>query len=208
MERQSRAESGGGTSTALRDWVRALEATAPIAAQPRRLLCGTSLPKWREPAARLWRSSPRAKAFMTRCRADHTRQPLRALGRAQQLGRGEVVGLMMPNRPGISGDLARADQPLGVVVALLNTQLRDRALAHCPNVVAAKHVIVAADLVEEFRAAAAQLASRPQIWRHGGGGEDSAERHDRAIERFSGAALVAAERGMVTIADRALLIYT
>ncbi len=93
---------------------------------------------------------------------------------------------------------------VGVVVALINTNLRGASLAHCIDVVAPKHVIVAAELSAHLGAATAQLASRPKLWSHGGGGQ----RIDRAVARLSAKPLAASERRAVTIADRALLIYT
>jgi fatty-acyl-CoA synthase len=86
---------------------------------------------------------------------------------------------------------------------LLNTQLRGQSLAHCIDIVAPRHVIVAADLIDAFRSAT--FSSRPKLWSHG---RDDFARIDREIENFSGAPLGAAERRDVTIADRALTIYT
>ena len=114
---------------------------------------------------------------------------------------------MMPNRPeymaiwlGLTG--------VGVVVSLINTQLRGPALSHCINIVTPKHVIVAAGLAEQLTSPAVQLANQPKLWTHGEGAAGEFDRIDLWVERFSRAPLTASERRVVTIADRALLIYT
>jgi fatty-acyl-CoA synthase len=123
---------------------------------------------------------------------------------AQGLGKGEVVCLLMPNRPeylavwlGITA--------AGGAVALLNTNLTGPLLAHCIDLVAPRHVIVAASLEAALASAAPYLASRPQVWAHG---ESALPRIDRAIEGLPGDPLSAAERPALTIEDRALFIYT
>ena len=71
---------------------------------------------------------------------------------AHGITKGDVVALMMPNRPeflAIWLGITRA----GGVVALLNTNLSGAALAHCVNIVEARHVIVDAALIRTFRTA-------------------------------------------------------
>ena len=125
---------------------------------------------------------------------------------AQDLRKGEVVCLMMPNRPeylaiwlGIIG--------AGGAVALLNTNLAGPALAHCIDLVDAKHVIVADTLAPALASAMASLKSAPLVWTHGGGAVGG-RRVDRAIAALGDAPLAAAERPLLTIEDRALFIYT
>ena len=199
MDRPAR-DGGGGKDSALRHWVRALEATAPIGARPRRLLLDAV-----EEAAQVRGD---AAALI----AEHGTLTYRALversrryarwALEQGLGKGQTVCLMMPNRPdylavwlGISA--------VGGVVALINTQLRGPSLAHCIDLVAPAHAIVAAECVEQFRSA--PLSSRPKIWSYGDGGHLPI---DRELERLSAAPLTEAERRATTIADRALTIYT
>jgi len=125
---------------------------------------------------------------------------------AQELRKGEVVCLMMPNRPeylaiwlGIIG--------AGGAVALLNTNLAGPALAHCIDLVEPKHVIVADTLAPALASARAHLTTAPQTWVHGAT-DGSTPRIDSAIEALSDAPLGAAERPALTIEDRALFIYT
>lgn len=200
-DRITRAPSTGATTQ--RDWLRALEATAPIEAQPKRLLLRV--------IEDLAQTSPDAPALV--CSEESlTYAALAARANAyarwaiaQNIAKGETVCLMMPNRPdymaiwlGLSG--------VGVVVALINTQLRGSSLAHCIDAVAPTHVIAAAEFCDHLQLLAASLKTKPSIWSHGGG--DAFPRVDDAVAKFSGVALNPSERRTVTTADRALLIYT
>ena len=73
----------------------------------------------------------------------------------------------MPNRPEYLAVWLGVTR-VGGVVALLNTNLVGTALAHCINIVAPKHIIVAAELAAGVcdRAGAAQ-DRRPKVWLHG-----------------------------------------
>ncbi len=199
MDRSTR-DSRGADNAALRDWVRALEATAPIAGNPQRLLLDAieELAQIQGDAEALIseRGTLTYRALVERSRR-YARWAL-----DQNLAKGQMVCLMMPNRPeymaiwlGISA--------VGGVVSLINTQLRGPSLAHCIDIVAPSHVIVAAECIERFRSA--QLSTRPKIWSHGG---RDYSRIDREIERHAMAPLTKAERRATSIADRALTIYT
>jgi fatty-acyl-CoA synthase len=112
----------------------------------------------------------------------------------------------MPNRPeymAIWLGLTR----VGAVVALINTNLAGFSLAHCVQIVAPKHVIVAAELLDRLDAAQPDILGAVKIWVHGNG-RDHLPRIDREIERYSGEKLHGDERRTVTIEDRALYIYT
>ncbi len=192
----------GGKDSALRDWVRALEATAPIAGNPQRIL-----PRVIEELAETRGDAP---ALLSA----HERLTYRALNERanryarwaleQNLGKGETVCLVMPNRPEYMA-IWLGITKVGAVVSLINTNLRGSALTHCLDIVKPQHIIVAAGLCDEVRTALASMANRPKIWSHG---SDDFARIDRAIEKLSGGRLTEAERRGVTIADRALHIYT
>jgi fatty-acyl-CoA synthase len=201
---ETEREHRGGRETALRDWVRALEATAPIATEPERTLARVIEEIARErPDAPALLSA--AETFSYGTLAARINQYARwAL--AQDLAKGDVVGLMMPNRPEYLA-IWLGLTSVGVVVALLNTNLRGPALAHCIDTVAPQHVIVAAELADAFQSAADVLTSRPKIWTHGDAG-GSETRIDVAVDSLSAKPLADAERRAVTIADPALLIYT
>src|SRR6266852_2897713 len=59
----------------------------------------------------------------------------------------------------LAQDLAK-----GEVVSLLNTNLAGPALAHCIDIVDARHVIVATELSPAFATAEPHLQKRPHIW--------------------------------------------
>ncbi len=127
-----------------------------------------------------------------------------ALG--QGVGKGDVVCLLMPNRPdymaiwiGISS--------VGGVVALLNTALTGASLAHCINVAAPGHIVVAAELEPGLSAAQPHMTGQPKVWLHGNGRSDL-PRIDREINKLSGQILNIDERRPVTLEDCALYIYT
>ena len=85
--------------------------------------------------------------------------------------KGDVVCLIMPNRPEYMAAWLGLTQA-GGVVALINTNLTGHALAHCINAVQPKHVIVAAELARGFYSADGALKPRPKIWAHGEGAEE------------------------------------
>jgi fatty-acyl-CoA synthase len=193
-----------GKDSALRDWVRALEATAPIARNPQRLLLdaieGSAAAHGDSPALLSANERLTYQALVMRANR-YARWAI-----AQGLAVGETVALIMPNRPEYMAIWLGISR-IGGVVALINTNLRGPALAHCIDIVAPQHVIVAAELAEAFQSALPHLRTLPKIWSHGGNGA-AAARIDHDVETYSPAPLAPAERRAVTIADRALLIYT
>jgi fatty-acyl-CoA synthase len=129
---------------------------------------------------------------------------------AQGLAKGDVVALMMANRPeyvAIWLGIIRA----GRVVALINTNLTGQALAYCIDVVGPKHIIVAGDLVAAFASSDGLRTGSPRIWLHGapaGGTSRPEPRIDEAVATFDSAPFAAAAAPRLTIEDRALFIYT
>jgi fatty-acyl-CoA synthase len=123
----------------------------------------------------------------------------------ERIAKGETVCLLMPNRPEFLAVWLGITR-VGGVTALVNTNLLGHSLAHCIDVVAPKHVIVASELIGQFNAIRAQLKSKPKVWIHGEAGSDP--RIDLLVESLSDAPLSAAERLPLTIEDPALYIYT
>jgi fatty-acyl-CoA synthase len=206
IEKGSTTRQTGGKASALRDWVRALEATAPIIRNPERLLLDAieeaGAARGDAPALLSARECLSYRQLTGRA----NRYARWALG--QNLVKGETVGLLMPNRPEYMA-IWLGITAVGGVVALLNTNLRSQALAHCVDIVTPKHLIVAAELFEQYQSAAAHLSTRPKVWVHDGDASNTEfPRIDRDIERYSPDRLAAYERRGVTIADRALAIYT
>jgi fatty-acyl-CoA synthase len=127
--------------------------------------------------------------------------------RREGLGKGEAVCLLMPNRPEYMAAWLGIISA-GGVAALINTNLIGTALAHCIDIVAPKHVIVAAEYAPTFTAAQALMKTSPKVWTHGEGADTIGPRLDSEIDALPGHRLAADERAALTIEDRALYIYT
>jgi fatty-acyl-CoA synthase len=125
---------------------------------------------------------------------------------SQGVAKGDVVCLMMPNRPEFLA-IWLGITKVGGIAALVNTHLVGPSLAHCINIVAPKHVIVAAEAADAFAYIRPSLKSNPKVWLHGEHGADL-PRIDREIEAIPGDGLTSTERRPLTIEDRALYIYT
>src|SRR5579871_2082567 len=183
-----------------RAWLRALELTAPIPRQRERVLpvivdkLGGQLGD--KPAVFSYRECFTYYQLARRMRR-YARWAL-----AQGVAKGDVICLLMPNRPEYLAIWLGITR-VGGVVALLNTNLTGRSLAHCIQAASAKHLIVDEGLADAFDTALPHLAGSPQVWNHG-------ERYgiDEQIESLSAAPLEAGELREVTIEDRALYIYT
>ena len=132
---------------------------------------------------------------------------------ARKLGRGEVVGLMMPNCAeylSVWVGIAKA----GAATALVNTNLSGATLAHALEIVAARVVIVDARLLSQLETALPHLGRPIEILVHGlievpeAEGAAARPRLDTLLETFSDAVLTPAERPSLTIEDRCILVYT
>ena len=191
-------------ASANKAWLRALETTARLTGEQ-----ASTLPALIDALAD--RFSPRTALLSDReC---FTYGELAARARrytrwalSEEIGAGDVVALMMPNRPeylaiwlGVTRTGARA--------ALLNTNLVGAALAHSISIVAPRHIILAAELEDRFAASEASFEGAARVWLHGKGRVDR-PRIDLAVERLSPDPLTQAEIRTVDLSDRALCIYT
>ncbi len=131
--------------------------------------------------------------------------------RAQGLTKGEVVCLLMPNRPeylAIWLGLARA----GLITALINTNVAGASLAHCVNIAGAKALIVDGAMIAQLASARSQLNQPLAILAHGAPPPEvpgpADPRIDALVETFADSPLAAGERVPLTIDDGALYVYT
>jgi len=86
---------------------------------------------------------------------------------SQGLARGDVVALLMGNRPEyVVHWLGLAK--LGVVSALINTNLTGAPLAHTLRVADAKQLILGAEQAENWASARDHLDTTPSVWSSGG----------------------------------------
>jgi fatty-acyl-CoA synthase len=204
MAQTTAAGPGGVHRSPAKAWLRALELTAPIAAQPHRLLFDVIEERARSSgdAPALLSADERLSYRVLAARANrYTRLAL-----AQGISKGDAVCLLMSNRPeymAIWLGIIRA----GGVVALLNTQLTGSSLRHAVDLVMPAHIIVAVEHAGALAAALPDPGKACRIWVHGAG-HDRFPRIDLECERHDGAPLESAERPQLSIEDRALYIYT
>jgi fatty-acyl-CoA synthase len=124
-----------------------------------------------------------------------------------KLAPGEAVALMMSNRPEYFAIWLGLIQA-GAIVALISPDLQAPALAHALKVARARRVIAAAEFGDVCRQAIADLDDAIDVWIHGDGSFDHHRRIDRAVSDQSGEALAECERRPISLADRALRIFT
>jgi fatty-acyl-CoA synthase len=185
-------------------WLRALEAIAPIADDPTRVLPNVVNELARRLAKKPALLSDRETLTYGELAARMNRYSRWAL--AEGIERGDTVCLLMPNRPDFAAVWLGITQ-VGGVVALLNTNLTGAALAHCIGVAAPRHIIVAAELAEAFATAEPLLTTPIALWRYGHSAF-SGQRIDVAVEGLGGQELAPGEGPAPTLSDRALCIYT
>jgi fatty-acyl-CoA synthase len=187
-----------------RAWLRALETTAQATRDPERIL-----PR----AVSEWAGKYGDAAALVSDREQFSFRTLTA--RMNQYSRwvlaagvtsGETIGLMMGNRPEYFAIWLGLTQ-VGVIVALIGHDLRAPALAHALKVARARSVIAAAECADRCADAIASLDAAIGLWTHGDGRSD-ARRIDLAVSTLSGEPLAEGERRSITLADRALRIFT
>jgi fatty-acyl-CoA synthase len=125
---------------------------------------------------------------------------------AHGVTKGDVVALLMPNRPEYLAawlGISRA----GGVIALLNTNLTGSALAHCVNIVEPKHIIVDAQLIDSFSTAKPHLSVAPELWCHGAAPQGF-QRLDTELDALPSDPIPDEELPKLTIEDRCLFVYT
>src|ERR1700730_11058296 len=171
-----------GRPSPARAWCRALELTAPITRHPDRIL-----PAVVEELAEKFGDAPALLSDtggLTYCALAERSSRYARWAIEQGLGKGETVCLLIPNRPEYMA-IWLGVTSVGGIVALLNTSLVGPSLAHCINVAAPRHLIVASELVERVAAVRQDLAGAPTIWGHGAG-HDEFPRIDADIDGFHG----------------------
>ncbi|MDB5637940.1 MAG: long-chain-acyl-CoA synthetase [Bradyrhizobium sp.] len=191
-----------GKPSAAKSWLKAIELTSRIEADPCRLFADV-VEDWskRQPDRPALISE--AEAFSYKTLAERINRYARwALSAGIEAG--DTVCLIMSSRPDYIAAWLGITK-VGGIVALINTKLVGPSLSHCINVADADHVILANELGGVFETALPFLNRAPKIWMHGHANEASL---GAALEQMDGGPLSPTERRGVTIDDRALLIYT
>lgn len=185
-------------------WLRGLELTAPISKNRDRIL-----PAVIEELAMHYGDTPALlsdrECLTYQALAERSRQYARwAL--EQGIQKGDVIGLLMTNRPEYFAAWLGITST-GGVAALLNTNLTGPSLAHCINIAGPKLLIVAGEFVDSLASAMPSLAVSLVIWTHGVD-HPRFQRIDHDIQQRPHEPLNESERVPLTIEDRALYIYT
>ena len=192
-----------GKPSAAKSWLKAIELTSGIEADPSRLFADVV-----EDRSKRQPDSPalisEAETFSYRALADRINRYARwALSAGIEPG--DTVCLIMPSRPDYIAAWLGITR-VGGIVALINTKLVGLSLSHCLNVADADHVILAEEFGDIFETALPHLNRAPKIWMHGGRSHEA--NIGDALAQIDGSPLSPAERRGITISDRALLIYT
>jgi fatty-acyl-CoA synthase len=184
--------------SAAKSWLKAIELTSRIEADPHRLFADV-VADW----ARCQPDRPALVSDRETVAYAALDQRINRFARwalSAGVRRGDTVCLIMPGCPDYLAAWLGISK-VGGVVALINTRLVGQSLAHCIHVAKPTHVIVADELAEIYEAA--RSAAAPRLWRYGEGAA-----LNLALETAAPDPLTAEERRGVTIDDRALLIYT
>jgi fatty-acyl-CoA synthase len=193
--------------SAAKSWLKAIELTSRIEADPDRLFADI-VEDWSERQPCRLGLISETETFSYRTLAERINRYARwALSAGIEAG--DTVCLLMPNRPDYIAAWLGITR-VGGVAALINTKLVGLSLSHCINLAEADHIILADDLRTVFETAVPHLTRTPKVWIHGGD-IDRPNREidiDAALEQMDGSPLSPTERRNVTINDRALLIYT
>jgi fatty-acyl-CoA synthase len=183
-------------------WIRALERTAAIEADPY-----LTLPALIERQARSFRASPALasrEASLSYAELAARSNQYAHWGLSRGLRAGQVAVLFMPNCAeyvAIWLGLTR----IGVTVALINTHLIGRALAHAITVAGPRVVLTGAELGP--RLAGISLAADCEVWVYGDVVQDFRPLGP-VLDAFPGEAPAAAAYTAPTLDSTALYIYT
>ena len=197
------ASDGRGNSSA-NAWRRALEMTAPIARNTS-ITFPTIVETLSDTFDTAIALSSDQQCLTYRALAESANRYARwALG--QQLAAGDVVCLLMLNCPEYMAIWLGMTR-IGAVVSLLNTNLVGAALVHAINIVAPKHIIVGADLLDTFATVLPRIDPGISCWTYGEANH-RLPRIDLEIATSGGERLHSSEYHAPSIWDRALYIYT
>src|SRR5262249_37927878 len=120
--------------------------------------------------------------------------------------KGDVVALLMENRPEYLFAWTGLVK-IGAVAALINTNLREKALAHSIAVAEARHLILGAELAENYATCLDELSAPIKTWTTGGALQGT-ENLDAALAAQSPDRLSADVRAGLTAGDKCFYIYT
>ena len=203
IDQSTNSQRRRGQPSVAKSWLRAIELTSRIDADPSRLFADV-VEDWaeREPDRPCLISETETFNYRTLgMRINHYARWALSAG----IEKGDTVCLLMPSRPDYIAAWLGITK-VGGVVALINTKLVGPSLSHCIDAADAGHIILAADLADVFETAVPHLNRAPKIWIHGDNTNPASI--DTVLDGMDAGPLLPIERRGVTIDDRALLIYT
>jgi fatty-acyl-CoA synthase len=186
-----------------RAWARALEITAQATRDPGRIL-PRAVAEWADKygdAVALVSDRERLNFRALEARMNQYSRWALSSG----VARGETVALMMGNRPEYFAIWLGLIQ-VGAIAALISPSLPASSLRHALKVAGVQRVIAEAAYADVCAEAVASLGGI-ELWIHGGD-RGYARRIDPEISMLNGDPLDERERPPVTLADRALRIFT
>lgn len=117
---------------------------------------------------------------------------------------GDTVALFMENAPDYVATWFGLSK-VGIITALINSNLEGAGLAHCLNIVATKAVITSADLAPRVSNIAAQLEGAPALWDWDG---EVGHNLNKALEKLPNDRPDKSHRAHLTGKDLFLYVYT
>lgn len=125
---------------------------------------------------------------------------------AQGIGHGDAVVLLMENRPDFIAAWLGMFK-VGASVALINTHLMGRALAHSIGIAKAAHAIVGDEMKGAMESALPYLETTPRLWLQGETVQEQGDL-DAELAKMPITDPGPAARGPLILKDRAFFIYT
>lgn len=188
-----------------KDWLRALSRTAQIENNSTRLLADEFDEICIDHSDKLALTSGLESFTFGQLREQSNRYARWAI--EQNLQKGDAVCLMMENRPEYIAIWLGLNR-VGVVVALLNTNLTHESLARCVAISKARFIILSNVFLAVGTAALKNSHLVLKIFAHGEGENGHLQRVDLELSRLSGEPLAGQEKRALTLSDPALYIYT
>jgi fatty-acyl-CoA synthase len=192
-------------NTSIQAWARALQNIAPLDRDN-----SVTLPSLMDELADRYGGAPALLCEPDRVSYTELAQRKNQYARwalEQGVAAGDVVALLMPNCPDYLAIWLGITQ-IGVVVALINTNLVGDALLHSIGVAAPRHVIAGADHAASLGEIRARLPAGLQCWLHGEPHSEIATWPALRRARYADSKLTPAECPTVTAGQTALLIFT
>ncbi|MBL1242659.1 MAG: AMP-binding protein, partial [OCS116 cluster bacterium] len=124
--------------------------------------------------------------------------------------KGDCIAVLMNNCPEYISTWLGISRS-GGAAALLNTSLTGMGLAHCINIVGAKHIIVDPELAAHFESAKEFINNDIQIWAFDPDAPISTDSDmllNAALAAFGGDTVPVSDRPAITIDDPCVYIYT